>query len=179
MNAIPTTYKGYKFRSRLEAKWACFFDAMGCEWEYEPEGFQIQLPGNKKPTWYLPDFFVRSGIGWGDGCWIEIKPNGTDCDNSRALRLIKGVSHDSDTSTLLIQGNPYPSEYKILGHYRPGSDHTSFHNRGGRFVYDDRYLRVVEMDNTETFDPADYRMLMDAFTTARQERFTREPGEGE
>lgn len=29
MKAIETRYKGYRFRSRLEARWAVFFDALG------------------------------------------------------------------------------------------------------------------------------------------------------
>ncbi len=37
--AIETLYKGYRFRSRLEARWAVFFDALGLKWEYEKEGF--------------------------------------------------------------------------------------------------------------------------------------------
>lgn len=49
-----TYYKGYRFRSRLEARWAVFFDALGVEYEYEPEGFQ--LPDG---SCYLPDFKVR------------------------------------------------------------------------------------------------------------------------
>jgi len=44
--AIPTVYKGIEMRSRLEAKWAAFFDAVGLPWEYEP----IKLDG-----WW-PDF---------------------------------------------------------------------------------------------------------------------------
>ena len=31
--AIETKYKGFRFRSRLEARWAVFFDALGIEWE--------------------------------------------------------------------------------------------------------------------------------------------------
>lgn len=38
---IETVYKGYKFRSRLEARWAVFFDALEIRWEYEPEGYRI------------------------------------------------------------------------------------------------------------------------------------------
>ena len=34
---IETVYNGYRFRSRLEARWAVFFDAAGIEYEYEPE----------------------------------------------------------------------------------------------------------------------------------------------
>jgi hypothetical protein len=47
--AIPTIYQGIRFRSRLEAKWACFFTEMCWPWEYEP----IDLPG------WIPDFAVR------------------------------------------------------------------------------------------------------------------------
>lgn len=60
---IETKYKGYRFRSRLEARWAVFFDALGLSWEYEIEG--LDLNG----TWYLPDFYIND---W--KCYIEIKP---------------------------------------------------------------------------------------------------------
>lgn len=49
---IETIYNGYRFRSRLEARWAVFFDAAGIPYEYEPEGFE--LDGIK----YLPDFYL-------------------------------------------------------------------------------------------------------------------------
>lgn len=55
MNAIPTIYNGYKFRSRLEARWAVFFDAMGIEYEYEPEGFY-----GSSGLYYLPDFYLSN-----------------------------------------------------------------------------------------------------------------------
>ena len=32
MKPIETVYKGFKFRSRLEARWAVFFDACGVRW---------------------------------------------------------------------------------------------------------------------------------------------------
>lgn len=65
MKAIPTRYRGYHFRSRLEARWGVFFDALGVEWEYEPEGFE--MPDG---TRYLPDFFLRERA-----LFLEIKPN--------------------------------------------------------------------------------------------------------
>jgi hypothetical protein len=34
--AIPTVYRGRRYRSRLEARWAAFFDRLGMEHEYEP-----------------------------------------------------------------------------------------------------------------------------------------------
>ena len=53
MKAIETIYNGYRFRSRLEARWAVFFDALGIKYEYEPEGFEFQ-----DGTMYLPDFYL-------------------------------------------------------------------------------------------------------------------------
>lgn len=49
---IETVYKGYRFRSRLEARWAVFFDALELQWQYEPEGYQLL---SRK---YLPDFWL-------------------------------------------------------------------------------------------------------------------------
>jgi len=42
--AIPTVYKGTEMRSRLEAKWAAFFDAVGLPWEYEPIKLGVWCP---------------------------------------------------------------------------------------------------------------------------------------
>lgn len=51
---LPTTYKGVRFRSRLEARYAAFFDELSWPWKYEP----IDLCG------YLPDFIL--GFEQGD-----------------------------------------------------------------------------------------------------------------
>lgn len=59
---IETYYNGYRFRSRLEARWAVFFDTIGIKYEYEPEGFDMD--GIK----YLPDFYLPDAERW-----IEIK----------------------------------------------------------------------------------------------------------
>ncbi len=66
IKAIETRYKGYRFRSRLEARWAVFFDALGLSWEYEPEGFDLGELG-----WYLPDFFFHGNRHYGP--YVEIK----------------------------------------------------------------------------------------------------------
>lgn len=65
MKAIETVYKGYRFRSRLEARWAVFFDAMLVKWEYEPEGFENDEGEKYLPDFYLPEFDM----------WCEVKPN--------------------------------------------------------------------------------------------------------
>ena len=54
---IETKYNGFRFRSRLEARWAIFFDMIGLKYEYEVEGFEMN--GLR----YLPDFYIPSQIG--------------------------------------------------------------------------------------------------------------------
>lgn len=66
LKPIDTPYRGHLFRSRLEARWAVFFDALGLEWEYESEGYDLD------GIWYLPDFRVKTPQG--AYMWIEVKP---------------------------------------------------------------------------------------------------------
>ena len=47
MKAIETEYNCYKFRSRLEARWAVFFDALGWEYEYEKPDWNEMRRGGK------------------------------------------------------------------------------------------------------------------------------------
>ena len=53
IKAIETIYNGYKFRSRLEARWAVFFEEAGIEYQYEPEGYVLD-----NGECYLPDFYI-------------------------------------------------------------------------------------------------------------------------
>lgn len=62
---IETTYNGVTFRSRLEARWVVFFDALKVRWEYEHEGYE--LPSGR----YLPDFWLPNTSG---GVFVEVKP---------------------------------------------------------------------------------------------------------
>lgn len=69
IKAHETIYKNVIFRSRLEARWAAFFDLIGWKWEYEP----IELQG------WLPDFRLifpcpHSECGGEHVVLVEIKP---------------------------------------------------------------------------------------------------------
>lgn len=70
--AIETEYAGHRFRSRLEARWAVFFDAMGIKWIYEPQGYEL---GNGQK--YLPDFWLPGAF---NSCWVEVKGSPTEAD---------------------------------------------------------------------------------------------------
>jgi hypothetical protein len=59
--SIPTMFAGVQMRSRLEARWAAFFTALGWNWEYEP----FDLSG------WIPDFLLRGS--WGS-VLVEVKP---------------------------------------------------------------------------------------------------------
>src|SRR6516162_10165749 len=68
IRAIETLYHGCRFRSRLEARWAVFFQTLGVPWQYEPEGYELT-----SGDWYLPDFLVHLKRR---SLWVEIKPEG-------------------------------------------------------------------------------------------------------
>jgi hypothetical protein len=85
LRAIPTKYQGVEFRSRLEAKWACFFDELGLRWESEPESYP--LPGG---SGYMPDFLLRWAPGDRGWCWAEVKPEGGDFSKAEMLAKITG-----------------------------------------------------------------------------------------
>lgn len=85
IKAIETYYNGYKFRSRLEARWAVFFDACGVKYEYEPEGFDLG-----DGIMYLPDFLLHNveGRAYGD-LYVEVKGQMNDSDAEKILRFCK------------------------------------------------------------------------------------------
>lgn len=65
IQAIETVYKGYRFRSRTEARWAVFFDTIGIKYIYEPEGYVFEDGTHYLPDFYLPNakmFFEVKGI---------------------------------------------------------------------------------------------------------------------
>lgn len=65
---IETIYNGYRFRSRLEARWAVFFDTAGIPYEYEPQGFLVGSYGDDSRKKYLPDFYLPK-----TKTWVEVK----------------------------------------------------------------------------------------------------------
>jgi hypothetical protein len=111
IKAIETRYAGCRFRSRLEARWAVFFDACDIKWEYEPEGFVLD-DGTK----YLPDFLLTFGTG--ETLWCEVKP-----PNSDITKSIK-FCESSDNDIMILDGPPELKIYNIHGSFRK-YDHSS------------------------------------------------------
>lgn len=77
IKAIETKYNGYKFRSRLEARYAVFFDSLGIQYYYEHEGYSLEGIA------YLPDFYLPQ-----HNCFIEIKGQGPTEDEYEKAQLL-------------------------------------------------------------------------------------------
>ncbi len=96
--AIPTEYAGYLFRSRLEARWAVFFDKLGIRWVYEYEGLILSDGTHYLPDFYLPDFH----------CYFEVKGKhikGTT-EEYKAMRKISNGADDNEWAGMICFGDP-------------------------------------------------------------------------
>jgi hypothetical protein len=102
IRSIETKYNGYRFRSRLEARWAVFFDAAAIDYEYELEGFKL---GDGLS--YLPDFYLDSM-----GVYAEVKPNKELSEDE--IRKLVTFSTDADKPLLLVIGTPGSEEMFLL-----------------------------------------------------------------
>lgn len=119
IKAISTTYAHIKFRSRLEARWAVFFDALDVEWEYEPE--RARAPG----VYYAPDFlvvdvpFVLPGkrgkprtVNAGDVV-LEVKPDKVLA--AEEVEKCAAYVRAHEPGLLMLRGDPFHCE---CDHYR-------------------------------------------------------------
>ncbi len=114
IKAIETKYKGYKFRSRLEARWAVFFDSLGIEWDYEKEGYDLGELG-----WYLPDFWLpyHAQPDYPDaGYFVEIKPFGpTQLELDKIMAIAEGTKH-----TCWLFAGEIGKQYLYIAHREGG-----------------------------------------------------------
>ena len=80
--AIPTEYNGNLFKSRLEARWAVFFDLMEIGYVYEPLCFEEEF--DNCIVQYLPDFYFPELE-----CWAEVKgtQNNLNADFDSKMRM--------------------------------------------------------------------------------------------
>lgn len=111
LKPIPTKYNRHLFRSRLEARYAIYFDELNVEWVYEGEGYD--LDGVR----YLPDFYLPKYK-----IYAEIKPKELNALEHKKCRLLVnatqkrvveliGLPH-TDTNTVII-----PSQHFICPIY--------------------------------------------------------------
>ena len=102
IGAIETVYDGYRFRSRLEARWAVFFKTAGIRYIYEPECFRLPSGKLYLPDFYLPDVNMRTTEDK-SGIYVEVKPYKPDSDE---LDYLFELSRITGKSVLLVEGMP-------------------------------------------------------------------------
>ena len=116
IQAIETFYDGYRFRSRLEARWAVFFKAVGIPYLYEPEGFILS-----NRDYYLPDFYLP----WFN-LYVDIKPEyeGDEQYNDvkQKLERLMHDKYESGVTTGLFIGDPYANNMYIYCTNENGND---------------------------------------------------------
>jgi hypothetical protein len=103
MRSIETRFGGFRFRSRLEARWALFFNRMGLRFEYEPQGYHLE-----DGRMYLPDFKVYSYHNPDRWWWYEVKGGQ---DDGKFAEFLEGLSPegyytDGTMGGSLLEGDP-------------------------------------------------------------------------
>lgn len=96
IKAIETIYNGYRFRSRLEARWAVFLDEIKVKYEYELEGYEVG-----EGIRYLPDFFLPDL-----GVHVEVKPNTDFLTDRISVQKLVLFAVDGDMPLLVVIGSP-------------------------------------------------------------------------
>lgn len=101
---IETRYAGCRFRSRLEARWARFFDFLAIRWEYEKEGFDLGKNGAYLPDFWLPDLGIWYEIK-GELHWIEHDNGSFKFETSREIERMRAF-RDQGVACCLSEGLP-------------------------------------------------------------------------
>lgn len=178
VSTIDTRYNGYRFRSRLEARWAIFFDQMGVTYLFEPEGFEL---GGVK---YLPDFRLTEGVKvYGEtdrllNVWAEVKPS-LILDEEDRQKLARFVQQ-TDSVALILSGDPEPgAKVKLIAHKANGGEWRA--SLVAWAELSDGEAGLLDLALLETIDQADKRLaverltesprLMAAYAAARDARF--------
>ena len=145
IKAIETHYSGHHYRSRLEARWAIYFDHIGVDFEYESEGYEVAAG-----VCYLPDFFLPDYK-----CHVEVKHKGGSFKKAELFA--------ADSDILLLEGPPKLKSYRLLYsadrldgnyiiHWMPVClSHAAIESFGaGSFYYSDHYYFDDEDDAAVT-----------------------------
>lgn len=173
IGVIQTEYDGYKFRSRLEARWAVFFNVLGINWIYEPEGFVLEDGSMYLPDFYLPDLNI----------WVEVKGVLSTKDTSRIFNF----NWSEGVSKIVVVGNiPEETDDVVNWIYNKYKSNEAFFDGMMDFPYlpcvcptcgkfgfefDGRGSRICRHDDDDKGYTADHPRIKAAYKIARQARF--------
>lgn len=155
LNALETSYAGCRFRSRIEARWAVFFDAMAIRWEYEPQGFHLPS-GN-----YLPDFRLRFGD---HHVWWEVKGKKPNRDE---MELAWELYEETGSYVYIAHGDIPRDHHEQSRVAAFGAVRARWFIMSEKGVRQTIGLTPVDMDQSGV----DHPRLLAAYTAARSARF--------
>lgn len=151
IKAIETVWNGYRFRSRLEARWAVYFSSIKIKWEYENEGYE--LPSGR----YLPDFWLPEVR-----LWAEVKTDNESLDETKIKELVQ-TAHDEkhpSQGILLLIGTPAYKTYDVVSWASSGEPYLLPHVLSNYHDYPKTESRFYCV-------PADDELESDAFDDAK------------
>lgn len=182
IQAIETVYKGYRFRSRSEARWAVFFDTLGVKYIYEPEGYVFEDGTRYLPDFYLPNanmFFEVKGLELSKEDENKIKKLFTYSKKHVAV----GYSDMSFQATSMFPGSEFELDSKSeswlincfdCGEYQFIGSIGSWSCRGCGYYNGDsgfEYCCSGEWPDTPFLSDKPSGEVLNAFLKARQARF--------
>lgn len=138
MKAIQTEYNGYKFRSRLEARWAVFFDMLKVRYQYEPEGFNLGNGGKYLPDFYLPEWCA----------YVEIKGQWPITKDENRILLTFAQEAAEDYKYLYVLHGDIPKSYEYVKNAM-NFEHTYCTKIGS--IYCDVDTTIFESRNKPTY----------------------------
>lgn len=99
------TYRGFRFRSTLEGRWAYFLDLLGVPWEYEKEAYDLD------GLTYIPDFWLPTYRAW-----VEIKGDLINDEvGNRTIEKCKRLACLSSRPVILAYRDPLDARCAVFG----------------------------------------------------------------
>lgn len=142
IKAIETMYNGYRFRSRLEARFAVLMDALGISYEYELEGYR--LPNGKMylPDFYLPqfDYYVECK-GYSDHWVDDVKKalNFTVCKKTNIMFVADIPFSKYSRGVYYFASAHFTPLYSYYDHMSCGSVYFETYNGSNAIIRDGRW----------------------------------------
>lgn len=154
-----TEYNGYRFRSRLEARWANFFDRMGIKFVYEPQTFVLE-----NGTLYIPDFYLPDLNAFAEVKFEKLNSR----DFKKAFLLVK----EGPQKLLILDGDPSPTKFTLME--KDDNDPLGFKLGYFNLILDDKKENFIDSPyvvNRETCRERGYLRELQAIDKARKNRF--------
>lgn len=102
--AKPTFHNGIRYRSRTEARWAVFFDALGVAHKYELETIRLSTGESYLPDFWIEDFSV----------WFEVKPSDVAIVTQECVKARQLAQDRAGAKVWLAMGAPNSKRPNII-----------------------------------------------------------------